>query len=250
MPDIVLLASDHVAALPVSRALGRAACALGKGEGPSTNPKISPNEDSVFIVERDEELLVGVADSHFGHEAGERLVHNLLRQVESAWPSDSASLRNAVLRADELGTQGVRDRSRSTLLVALVAGNTAHWVSIADSVLYLVTEHGIREVNTPTGIFGGGTVPLRMLHQRPAAAGIELADHGTIDAGLGDVLLLCTDGILEETSGIPTDEVGAAMRSGGSLVERTAALALRACSREQGGGRDNVGIVAVEFPSG
>src|SRR5438552_468421 len=125
MPDIVLLASEHAAALPVSRALGRAACALGAGEGPFINPKISPNEDSVFIVERGEELLVGVADSHFGHQAGERLVRNLIEQVEHAWPSDSASLREAVLDADERGTGGARDRSRSTFLVALVAGNAA-----------------------------------------------------------------------------------------------------------------------------
>ena len=247
MPDIVLLASEHVAALPVSRALGRAACALGKGEGPFINPKISPNEDSVFIAERGEQLLVGVADSHFGHQAGERLVRNLLVQVEHAWPSDSASLREAVLRADEQGAQGVRDRSESTFLVALVAGNEAHWVSIADSVLYLVTADDTREINTPTSVFGGGTVSLRMRQQRPTAAGIELAGHGTIASGRGDVLLLCTDGILEESSGMTMGEVGLAARGGRSLVERTAALALRACSREQGGGRDNVGIVAVEF---
>ena len=247
MPDIVLLASEHVAALPVSRALGRAVCALGAGEGPSINPKLSPNEDSVFIVERREQLLVGVADSHFGHQAGERLVHNLLKQVEVAWPSDSASLREAVLRADEECSQWVRDRSESTFLVALVAGNAVHWVSIADSVLWLVKADGIRELNTPTGVFGGGKLSLRMQQQHPAAAGKELAAHGTTGCGRGDVLLLCSDGILEEASGVLMGEVGAAARRAGSLVERTAALALRACSREQGGGRDNVGIVAVEF---
>ena len=247
MPDIVMLASEHVAALPVSRALGRAACALGKGEGPSTNPKISPNEDSIFIVERGEELLLGVADSHRGHQGGERLVRGLLDQVETAWPTDSASLREAVLRADELGAQSVDDHSRSTFLAALVVGNTAHWVSVADSVLCLVTAQGIREINTPTMLFGGGAIPLRVRPQRPEAKGMEVAGHGTIVCAPGNVLLLCTDGILEEMSGMPLGEVGATMRRGGSLVERTAALALRACSREQGGGRDNVGIVAVEF---
>ena len=247
MPNIILLASEHVAALPVSRALGRAACALGKGEGPFLNPKLSPNEDSVLIALRGEQLLAGVADSHFGHQAGERLVRNLLEQVEHAWPSDSASLREAVLRADEQGTESVRDRSESTFLVTLVAGNAVHWVNIADSVLYLVTASGIRELNTPSSVFGGGTVSLRTRQQRPAAAGVELADHGTIACGGGDVLLLCSDGILEESSGIPMAEVGAATRRQGTLEERTAALALRACSRGQGGGRDNVGIVAVEF---
>lgn len=247
MPDIVLFASEHAAALPVSRGLGRAACALGAGEGPFINLKISPNEDSVFIAERGEQLLVGVADSHFGHEAGERLVRHLLEQIEHAWPSDSASLQEAVLRADEQGASEVRDRSESTFLAALVAGNTTHWVSVADSVLYLVTVDGIRELNTPTSVFAGGTVSLRTLLLRPAKAGIALADHGTTSPDRGDVLLLCTDGILEPASGMPMAEVGAAMRRGGSLVERTAALALRACSRTHGGGGDNVGIVAVEF---
>jgi serine/threonine protein phosphatase PrpC len=86
-----------------------------------------------------------------------------------------------------------------------------------------------------------------VLQERPAATGIELADHGSITLGRGNLLLLCTDGILAEASGMPLDEVGVAMRREGSLMERTAALALRACSREQGGGRDNVGIVAVDF---
>jgi serine/threonine protein phosphatase PrpC len=248
MPDIVLLASDHVAALPVARALGRAACALGKGEGPSTNPKISPNEDSVFIVERGGQLLVGVADSHFGHQGGERLVRGLLDQVEHAWPSDATSLREAVLRADERDAESVRDRSSSTLLAALVAGNAAHWVSVADSVLYLVTARGIRALNRATNVFGGGRVTLRTRQQRQEGAGIEIAEHGTIHCDEGNMLLLCSDGILEESSGVSPREVGAAMRSAGSLVDRTAALALRACSREQGGGRDNVGIVAVAFP--
>jgi len=120
-------------------------------------------------------------------------------------------------------------------------------VSVADSVLCLVTAEGIREINTPTMLFGGGAIPLRVRPQRPEAKGMEVAGHGTIVCAPGNVLLLCTDGILEEMSGMPLGEVGATMRRGGSLVERTAALALRACSREQGGGRDNVGIVAVEF---
>jgi serine/threonine protein phosphatase PrpC len=247
MPELVLLASEHAAALPVSHALGSAACALGAGEGPSLNPKTSPNEDSVFIVERGGQLLAGVADSHFGHEAGERLVRGLLEEVEHAWPSDSASLREAVLRADEQGAHGAHDPSESTFLVALVAGNAVHWVSIADSVLWLVTADGVRELNTPTGVFGGGRRPLRLRAQSPSAEGIEPAAHGTIACVRGDVLLLCTDGILEECSGLPMDKVGAAMRPPGSLLKRAAVLALRACSRGQGGGRDNVGIVAVEI---
>jgi serine/threonine protein phosphatase PrpC len=247
MPKIVLLASGHAEALPVFRALGRASCALGAGEGPSINPKTSPNEDSVFVVESGGQLLAGVADSHFGHEAGERLVRGLLEEVEYAWPTDSASLREAVLRADEQGARSALDRSESTLLVALVAGNTVHWVSVADSLLWLVGADGVRELNAPTGLFGGGARPLRLRHQGPPVQGIEPAAHGTIACDPGDVLLLCTDGILEECSGISMDEVGAAMRCPGSLVERTAGLALRACSRGRGGGRDNVGIVAVEL---
>lgn len=247
MADIILLASEHTAPLPVSRALGRAACALGAGEGPHINPKLSPNEDSVFVLERGGNLLVGVADSHLGHQGGERLVRGLLAQIAQAWPTDPTSLRDAVLRADEDGKADIRDHSRSTFLVALVAGRAMHWVSVADSVLWLVAADGVRQINAPTGVFGGGMRSLRALQERPVAAGIDVAAHGTMDCSRGDVLLLCTDGILEAESGVSLMDVGGAMRREGTLEERTAALALRACSREQGGGRDNVGIVAVEF---
>lgn len=248
MSEIVLFASEHLAELPVSHALGRAACALGRGEGPSLNPKLTPNEDSLFIVERNDQLLVGVADSHFGHQAGERLVRNLLEQVEDVWPSGATSLWESVLMADEKGIASVNDRSESTFLVALVAGSTVHWVSVADSVLYLVTAEGIKALNIPTRPFGGGRTSLRSRQQRVKAAGGELVDRGSISLDRGDLLLLCSDGILEETSGMRIDDIRQTMLRNGSLVERTAAVALRACTRAHGGGRDNVGIVAVEVP--
>ena len=74
-------------------------------------------------------------------------------------------------------------------------------------------------------------------------------DHDQVQAKPGEVLLLATDGIETRSSGIELADITPVLRGPGTLQQRLRTLQAL-CDRPQtGGGKDNLGLVAIEFAS-
>jgi serine/threonine protein phosphatase PrpC len=59
------------------------------------------------------------------------------------------------------------------------------------------------------------------------------------------MVLLATDGLEEDVSGLTLEQAAAILRTGTTAEERARALVERVRSAAAGGGRDNIGLVVL-----
>lgn len=127
-------------------------------------------EDSFRIIRQNEadpgtDLLILMADGMGGHVGGEvasRLVVEVFekhcitlsrnpkpadRLVEALEAANSA-LRDRIRREPELAGMG------STLVAAMKLGNKLYWLSVGDSVLYLLRDGTLRRLNADHSVYG------------------------------------------------------------------------------------------------
>lgn len=247
MTPHVLLSSAVLRGCALLEPHPQVVCALTPGDGPHLNPKQSPNEDSVAVVQTHNGWLACVADAHHGHGAGERLVNEVMALAPDAPLETPEHLRQLILNADRRACARTRDRSESTLLVAHLQGNTLTWASLADSMLYVLQGAVLRRLNTPHHVFGGGTLALVTLLQHPSYQTQPVVTQGQEHLVPGAVVVLATDGLETPTSGLTEPDVAMLLGGPGSLKERVRALMDRARSAPKGG-KDNVGLVALLAP--
>lgn len=134
-----------------------------------------------------------------------------------------------------------KDRSETTVLIAHLTRDRIHWVNVGDSFLWVLSETldaGAALLNERSGHFMGNF----------ALAASSAYTTGSRSLQAGERVLLASDGIEPEASGLKTAEV-AAFLPGRDLGAELEALADRACDEAQGGGRDNLALVYVD-PAG
>lgn len=249
MRDLLLLARAHADPAQVAvRALEPSVvAALTPGEGPPRSPKHEPNEDSVGALAWDGGAAGVVADSHHGAHAGEALVRAVAAALAGGVPEKASALGGLVLKVEEQlgGSRPEGDRSETTLLVAVRRGRRAIWASTGDSLLLAVRTGSVRPLNAPRRVFAGGRLALAVLADRVGRDAV--LDEGEEDLAADEVLVLATDGIEPEMSSLGPEELAWALgRAGaGPLEGRVREFVEKARRRARGGGRDNIGIVAL-----
>jgi serine/threonine protein phosphatase PrpC len=248
MTALTWLGKDHLdpAIAAVREALPGVVCALTPGEGPSRNPKQQKNEDSLGLVAIEGGVVAVVADAHWGAYAGEALVKAAVAALPAKLPSSAAALAEHLLALDA-GFREARpagDVSETTLLVAVVRGRKAIWASVADSHLYVVRGPSVERLNADRHTFAGGEPTLTQLADR---VGRDAAvAEGEVTLGPGDVLVLASDGIAPEDSGLESVELARELGKAGPLATRVRAFVDRARRSKTGGGRDNLALVAID----
>lgn len=223
-------------------ALGeRAAAALHTGRGKSLNLKEWTCEDSLAMVQTDEGgVLLAVADAHWGGSSSVGYTEPLAQAWGSvSGPTISTRLYRCLLKLEAAyaAIRAPEDRSETTLVLAHLDGRSLHWISAGDSVLLRLPQGGgcqLLNVLTP---FFLGNAPLA-----ESPAGMAWT-QGKTTLAEGDLLLLASDGLEENVSGLDLAGVEALVRAPGSLAERVEALVERATDPAQGGGRDNLAVV-------
>lgn len=247
MTATILLASDHLdkARAEVVVASPGVAVALTPGEGPSRNSKDQPNEDSVAAVAIPGGVLAVVADSHWGAKAGEMAARALAGSADAVSP-DPQGLEKAMLDLDEeiVRRKPSGDESETTVLAAAVLGRKVAWASVGDSQLWAVSRGAARRVNDDRHVFAGGRslAKRRIVFETPSL----FVESGELELAEGEVLLLASDGLSPEDSGIGPEEIPGILLGDGPLEARVRALVDRARSASAGGGRDNVALVVVD----
>lgn len=225
----------------------RVACGLSAGSGASLNPKTWVNEDSVCAHRLpDGSLLAAVADSHWGGAAGEVVVQACRSAFEKTRGATTLDRLHLALRGIDARLHLERqpgDGSETTALLVHLAGRALTWVSVGDSLLFLLSPRACSLRNPPSGQF-----PLPFLGAMPMARlpGHLRPDAGTLTLKPGEVVLLASDGLEVSTSALEPSDVVQILCAQEPLQARVERLLARADEPARGGGADNLGVVAIE----
>jgi serine/threonine protein phosphatase PrpC len=212
---------------------------------PATRSKGSastPNEDALLARCEGQQVLLAVADAHFGHRAS----HQLLRQLGAALATIPRSPGELGELLESLPLELSSDRSESTLLVVVHDRHKGQGFgySFGDSALAIVGPERAEFLSRPRASF----VALRE-EVRPL---VDEAESLLFFTHPQDLVLVFTDGIHECHYGSAQTSVGTAQlhrcytacgSDPRSFAEKIAQQALRGVNGNPGG-QDNIAVLA------
>ncbi|MEE0883657.1 MAG: Stp1/IreP family PP2C-type Ser/Thr phosphatase [Faecalimonas sp.] len=223
------------------------------------------NQDYVFVSD----LPIGklpnlfiVADGMGGHKAGEyasRFTVEVVKDelAKSTEDSPEAMIRQAITSANQMLLETARQDSKlegmgTTLVVATVIERTLYFANVGDSRLYLLN-HDIKQVSKDHSLvqemvrLGGikqedaKNHPDKNIITRAIGAKEQVeVDFYEYRLKKGDIVLMCTDGLSNMVEDI---EILHIVKGSRDIVEAVEGLINKA---NENGGKDNIGIVAVE----
>jgi protein phosphatase len=218
------------------------------------------NEDSFALVPFSSGVLLAVADGVSGSQAGEvasaiatRTFRECLEPHQRETP-ESGPLRDALQAANERILTARQESARqagmgTTMTCAWLSEQRLAFAHVGDSRLYLLRRGELNCVthdhSVAQELMRQGTIPPSEAERHPQKhvltrwLGLEpfACDEGTLELEPGDVILLCTDGLV---SALTEAEVAREMRDG------FAGVALRLVeAANRAGGPDNITVVAA-----
>jgi protein phosphatase len=246
--------------------------------------KRKSNEDSYIV--NDHEGLYVVADGMGGHAAGEVASHTAVQTIlefikltssddEITWPfgideglSFSGNrLKTAIRYANRRLLEATREKAEyegmaTTVVAVLADAKRANIAHVGDSRVYLIRDGKLRCLTSDhswvneqvlSGIINeeqARSHPLRNVVTRALGGKEELqVDMQVVELPVGDLLLLCSDGL---TSMVSDHEIQKVLVAAGEDIERGARDLVAAANGS--GGEDNITTVVVRLsedsPSG
>jgi len=240
--------------------------------------KRAHNEDSLSIS--DDIRLFLVADGMGGHNAGEvasstavetimKFVRRCMEDKDFTWPfglnSNLSEEANILLTAIRIANRNVCLRAAEryeysgmgTTIVSLYMENEtmAHIAHVGDSRAYLIRKGIIKQI-TADHSWVNEQIQKNILTQKDArnhrwknvitrALGNKLhvdIDLNTIDIEIGDLVLLCTDGL---SSMIPDPDILQIIQSSEGQLEKACKNLVNTANEK--GGLDNITVVLLKF---
>ncbi len=193
----VLWGRDHteLGITAVEKVDGGVALALSRGRHRKVYPYTDPNEDAVAAVVGPRATLLVLADGHNGWPATEAALQAVLDDLGDDPPADlnddeMAELfwraqQAVVARTQRWGSDA--PESRTTLVVALIAGRRLRWGSFGDSVVYVAGSAAATRLPSPRHRFiGARDMPRRVLP--------DLLEHGRTALHDNQWLIVASDG--------------------------------------------------------
>ncbi|HEX5808544.1 MAG TPA: protein phosphatase 2C domain-containing protein [Anaerolineales bacterium] len=238
---------------------GRDLAPLDIGLGTSVGVATKPNEDCVGAAALGSELILAIADGHWGRDASEMAVSKAVQLLRGdARPSKDSETRARLFALfDQVNTELYRlatsapgaSASETTLIVCHVKetplGKYLYWSSFGDSYLFALRNKELKQLNTLNPFWLGylsklsenaktGSILTRFLSDEARYVGVA----NGLETGIellqsDDLIFLCTDGLVgsdrEPEPAILTaiTEVLVSDMSLSSKVEQVIASALR-----------------------
>lgn len=207
------------------------------------------NQDSYGSFSNDEALVMVVADGMGGHKGGLLASKSVVRSVAMAFKKECgliddpvSFLQKMVLDAhEEINQVGARSRPpiqpRTTAVICLVQAGLAWWVHVGDSRLYLFRQGNLlfrtRDHSRMEELMQDGSLTAQQALTHPerhritrclggAEAIKSISISKAVPLQMGDIMLLCTDGlwgairnqrILELVNGYHVDDMASHLGS-------------------------------------
>jgi serine/threonine protein phosphatase PrpC len=237
------------------------------------------NED--YHLGNPEQQLYVVADGMGGHAAGEVASHIAVEAINEficltsgdkdvTWPFDydgtlshaGNRIKTAIQHANRRVVEGTQERAdyegmATTVVAVLVAEGAVNIAHVGDSRAYqlrsaelaqLTSDHSWVNEQITSGVISpdqARTHPLRNVVTRALGSKVELrVDVRSLKPEVGDVLLLCTDGL---TTMLPDAEIKEVLLRCLPNLERAARELIDAANEH--GGEDNVTVLLLRFES-
>jgi len=224
------------------------------------------NEDRMGYCYTNSSGLFLLADGMGGHPEGEVAAQLALQTISALYQKEAkpelqdikAFLNTAVMAAHRRILRyavdgGLSDTPRTTLVVAVVQGGTAHWAHCGDSRLYFVRsgellartrDHSYleqqRDSKRPLSSKDVNRNVLFTCLGSPTKPVFDIA--GPVPLQQGDKILLCSDGLWGSV-----DDPEIVLHLGQKAVAEAAPELVERALLKAGAGSDNVTLVAMEW---
>jgi serine/threonine protein phosphatase PrpC len=222
------------------------ALAVGISAG-AERGRAQTNEDVGAVVAAIKTAVLVVADGHFGHEASEATVDEVLASLGPEPGADISDLELvelffeagvAVQRATTIVGCPHPD-SRTTLALAVIDNSMVRWAAIGDSYVIVVSAAEGRRLDSPRRAYLGDRFDFG-----DVAGAMSM---GRVARSEADHVVLATDGLADTLARVGADpaQVVAAEReavSAGGLTRQLLSLALRH------GARDAITVAVASLP--
>ncbi|MFZ5895634.1 MAG: PP2C family protein-serine/threonine phosphatase [Myxococcota bacterium] len=233
---------------------------------PGRDPEKQTNEDAVALVEAPFGVAAVVCDGMGGHQSGELASRTALEQILETLNGPKQPLERLLAMAIERahaevyalgGDNPVDVRPGSTAVVLALAGQEAIIAYVGDSRAYrlrgLNTERLTRDHSVVEALLAAGAITPEVARAHPdanritRALGIATEIEPEVCAPqrlqLGDVFLLCSDGLSDLVEDNELAEVVASSTSPEAASKALVALA------NQRGGHDNISVALLRVLS-
>lgn len=223
------------------------------------------NQDFVYLSETPVGNLPNifiVADGMGGHNAGEfasrYAVETIVEEVKASFERNpTIILSKAINKANTYIRQKAGEDKAlmgmgTTIVIATCIGKYLEVANVGDSRLYLINDR-IEQVTIDHSLveemIQRGGIDRKSARNHPdkniitralGARNTIEADFFNLELEVGDIVLLCSDGL---TNMVEDEEIRKILKSGGSLKERAEALVRMA---NDNGGKDNISVIIIE----
>lgn len=234
-----------------------------------TDVGLKRNSNQDFVYASDQKVgrlpsLLIVADGMGGHAAGDLAsrvcVETMVSSIEGSGQTETIPiLAEAVQKANRAVLKKAAEKPvyagmGTTIVAAVIDGNTLYVANVGDSRLYLIDDDRIDQITLDHSLVAemvrSGRISPEQMRNHPekniitrAVGGEENVEADFFDVGLhkGDVVLLCSDGL---TNMVEDEQIFRIIRREKTLRDAGQKLISAANSA---GGRDNISVVLARL---
>ncbi|HCE74661.1 MAG TPA: Stp1/IreP family PP2C-type Ser/Thr phosphatase [Lachnospiraceae bacterium] len=234
-----------------------------------TDVGLKRNSNQDFVYASDQKVgrlpsLLIVADGMGGHAAGDLAsrvcVETAVSSIEGSGQTETIPiLAEAVQKANRAVLKKAAEKPEyagmgTTIVAAVIDGNTLYVANVGDSRLYLIDDDRIDQITLDHSLVAemvrSGRISPEQMKNHPekniitrAVGGEENVEVDFFDVGLhkGDVVLLCSDGL---TNMVEDEQIFRIVRREKTLRDAGQKLISAANSA---GGRDNISVVLARL---
>lgn len=234
-----------------------------------TDVGLKRNSNQDFVYASDQKVgrlpsLLIVADGMGGHAAGDLAsrvcVETMVSSIEGSGQTETIPiLAEAVQKANRAVLKKAAEKPEyagmgTTIVAAVIDGNTLYVANVGDSRLYLIDDDRIDQITLDHSLVAemvrSGRISPEQMRNHPekniitrAVGGEENVKADFFDVGLhkGDVVLLCSDGL---TNMVEDEQIFRIIRREKTLRDAGQKLISAANSA---GGRDNISVVLARL---
>lgn len=244
------------------------------GFGTSNGVTSKPNEDALGVAVSESETVLAIADGHWGRDASEIAVSKAVELLgEEFRPSEASETRARLFALFEQVNNDLYELAVSapgapapetTLIVCHIKPadfrKYLYWASFGDSYLFLLRDGRLKQLNSLNPFWLGylsrlseradtRSILMRFLSEEARYVGVASGlETGIEILEPGDVIFLCTDGLVgSDTRPEPSvlDAICATLTSDQSLEAKVRRLIASALAR---GEMDNISCIVARIP--